>query len=417
MASILLMPVGSHGDVHPFVGLGRALQARGHEVTLITSAYFEPLAKKAGLPFVGVGTPEDFQAAMDHPDLWHPTRAFRAVAEVGPLRWMRHGYQLVADRHVPGRTVVVSSLLGFGPRIAHEKLGVPLVTVHLQPSALYSKHAPPELAPTADRPWVPRWAKRLLFWVGFRYVIDPVVAGPTNAFRGELGLPPVRHFLNKWVHSPQRVVGLFPPWYGPPQPDWPANVTLTSFPLFDEAGLEELPADVERFLAEGTPPIVFTPGTANKQGHAFFAAAAEACASLGRRGLLLTRFPEQLPSPLPAGVRHFAYIPFSQVFPRAAAVVHHGGVGTTAQALAAGVPQLIMPLAHDQPDNAARVRRLGVGTSLPPQAFRGPAVAKALAGLTGSPAVAQRCREVADKLRGADPFGEACRAIEALVGG
>jgi rhamnosyltransferase subunit B len=416
MANILLMPVGSHGDVHPFVGLGKALQMRGHDVTLLTSTYFEGLAERARLPFVGIGTVEDFQAAMDHPDLWHPTRGFRAVAEFGPLRWMRHGYQLVAERYVPGKTVVVSSMLGFGARIAQEKLGVPLATVHLQPTALYSKYAPPDLGPTADRPWFPRWAKRLMFWIGYRFIIDPVVAEKTNAFRAELGLPPVRHFLDRWIHSPQCVIGLFPSWFSPPQPDWPPNVTLTSFPLFDERGLAELPQDVERFLAEGEPPVVFTPGSAMKQGQAFFAAAIEACQKLGRRGVLLTRFPEQVPSPLPPGVRHFEYVPFSQVFPLAAAVVHHGGVGTTAQALAAGVPQLIMPLSHDQPDNAARVRRLGVGSSLSPQAFRGPAVAEALAGLTGSPEVAARCREIADRLRGADPFTEACRAIEALAG-
>lgn len=417
MANILLMPVGSHGDVHPYVGLGQALQARGHDVTLLTSVYFEPLAKKAGLPFVGIGTLEDFQAAMDHPDVWHPARGFRVVAEWGALAWMRHTYQLVAERYVPGRTVVVSSMLGFGPRIAQEKLGVPLASLHLQPTALYSKYAPPDLGPTAAMPWLPRWVKHLMFWIGYRFLLDPVVAARTNAFRAELGLPPVSHFLERWIHSPQCVIGLFPPWFSPPQPDWPPNVTLTSFPLFDERGLADLPPDVDQFLAADEPPVVFTPGTAMKQGQAFFAAAVEACQKLGRRGVLLTRFPEQVPSPLPPGVRHFEYVPFSEVFPRAAAVVHHGGVGTTAQALAAGVPQLIMPLAHDQPDNAARIRRLGVGLSLLPKAFRGPAVAKALGQLIGSPEVAARCRDVAAKLQGADPFGEACRAIEALVSG
>ncbi len=414
MANILLMPVGSHGDVHPFVGLGRALQARGHDVTLITSTYFEPLAKKAGLPFVGIGTVEDFLKCLDHPDAWRPRRAFRVVAEAGLLPWMRHSYQLVAERHVPGRTVVVSSALGFGPRIAQEKLGVPLATVHLQPSILYSKHAPPELAP-AFWPWLPLWLKRLLYWVGYRFVIDPVVAPQTNAFRAELGLPAVRAFLDQWIHSPQCVIGMFPAWFGPPQPDWPPNVTLTGFPLYDERGLEELPAEVEQFLAAGEPPVAFTPGSANKQGQAFFAAAVEACRRLGRRGLLLTRFPEQVPSPLPDGVRHFAYIPFSQVLPRAAAVVHHGGVGTVAQALAAGVPQLVMPLAHDQPDNAARVRRLGVGRAIGVKKFRGPAVAAALGELIGSAEVRDNCRAVAAKFAGVDAIGAACRVIEGLV--
>jgi rhamnosyltransferase subunit B len=416
MAEILLMPVGSHGDVHPFVALGNALQARGHDVTLLTSAYFEGLAKKAGLPFVPIGTVEDFLACLDHPDMWHPSRSFQVIAEWGLIPWMRETYRLVAERYQPGRTVVVSSGLGFGPRIAQEKLGVPLATIHLQPSMLYSKHAPPELAPTIALPWYPRWLKRLLFWIGFKFVIDRAVGPQTNAFRAELGLPPVSGFLNRWIHSPQCVIGLFPPWFGPPQPDWPPNVTLTSFPLYDERGLAEPPPEVEEFLNAGTPPIIFTPGSAMKQAQAFFTTAIEACQKLGHRGMLLTRFPEQLPPELPEGIRHFGYVPFSQVFPRAAAVVHHGGIGTTAQALAAGVPQVVMPFAHDQPDNGTRVCRLGVGDMIRPTAFRTPKVAQLLGALIESPDVAERCRWVAEKLEGIDGIVETCRLIEGLAG-
>jgi UDP:flavonoid glycosyltransferase YjiC (YdhE family) len=416
MANILLMPVGSHGDVHPFVALGQALRSRGHDCTLITSAYFETLAKRTGLPFVGIGTAADFQKCLDHPDMWHPTRGFRAVAEWGMLPWMRTTYQMVADRYVPGKTVVVSSALGFGPRIAQEKLGVPLATIHLQPSMLYSKHAPPHLGPSIGRPLLfPRLIRRLIFWIGYRFVIDPVVAQETNAFRAELGLPPVRRFLDHWIHSPQCVIGLFPDWFGPPQADWPPNVILTGFPLFDERGLDDLPAELDAFLRAGDPPIVFTPGSAMKQGQTFFATAVEACAKLGRRGILLTRFPEQVPMALPASIRHFEYVPFSQVFPRAAAVVHHGGIGTTAQALAAAVPQLVMHMAHDQPDNAAHVLRLGVGKPISPKSFRAPAVTKALGELLNSPEIAMRCRSVAAMIGDTDSVGVATSAIEALV--
>src|SRR5262249_49186876 len=166
MANILLMPVGSHGDVHPFVAVGRALQARGHEVTLITSGYFENLARKAGLPFVPIGTAAEFQGCLDNPDIWHPTSGFRALAEFRLLPWRRLAYQTVAERYVPGRTAVVSSALGSGARLAHEKLGIPLATIHLQPSMLYSKHAPPHLAVTVGRPWLfPRPVRRFVFWL------------------------------------------------------------------------------------------------------------------------------------------------------------------------------------------------------------------------------------------------------------
>jgi UDP:flavonoid glycosyltransferase YjiC (YdhE family) len=257
--------------------------------------------------------------------------------------------------------------------------------------------------------------KRLVYWLADRLAIDPVAAPATNAVRDELGLPPVRRLLGDWCHSPQRIVGLYPPWFAPPQPDWPPQLVLTGFPLFDERGLSEPPPELADFLAGGDAPVVFTAGSAMRQGHTFFREAAVACGLLKRRGLLLTRYPEQLPATLPDGVRHVSYVPFSQLLPHAAALVHHGGIGTTGQALAAGVPQLLMPMGHDQPDNAARVDRLGVGRSLPPRRFKAPTVARLLGELLGSAEVAARCREVAGKFDGANPLAETCRLIEGLL--
>jgi UDP:flavonoid glycosyltransferase YjiC (YdhE family) len=153
-----------------------------------------------------------------------------------------------------------------------------------------------------------------------------------------------------------------------------------------------------------------------RQGSAYFAAVAAALARLGRRGLLLTPFREQLPATLPPGVAHFDYVPFSQVLPRAAAFVHHGGIGSCAQGLAAGVPQVVMPMAHDQPDNADRLRRLGVSRTLPPKHFRGPELAAVLDELGRDERTAKACREVAERFRGADALGETCRLIEELAG-
>jgi UDP:flavonoid glycosyltransferase YjiC (YdhE family) len=204
----------------------------------------------------------------------------------------------------------------------------------------------------------------------------------------------------------------FPPWFAPAQADWPENLVQTDFPLWDEGSDAAFAPEVEAWLAEGEPPVVFTPGSANIFGRPFFQAAVDACQRLGRRGVLLTRFAEQLPQRLPGGVKHFAYIPFRRLLPRAAALVHHGGIGSTAQALAAGVPQLIMPLAHDQFDNAARVRRLGAGDWLPSSRFRGPAVASKLGGLIGSQAVQAACRGISEKYSGRDGIAATADAIE-----
>jgi UDP:flavonoid glycosyltransferase YjiC (YdhE family) len=414
MAQMLLIPVGSAGDVHPFIALALALRERGHRVTVITSVYFESLIRKAGLDFVGLGTVEEFESVLLHPDGWHPRRGFPVVFRWGVLPWIRRLYDIIAERYIPGETVVAASLLAFGARLAQEKLGVPTVSVELQPAVLRSCRQAPVLPGFAMPDWLPSPLKRLAYWLGDVLVLDPVIAPETNAVRAELGLPPVRRLLDAWWHSPDRIIGLYPAWFAPPQPDWPSQLVLTGFPLFDERGLTDAPREVHEFLDQG-PPLIFTAGSAMRQGHAFFAESAEACRLLGRRGLLVTRYAEQLPATLPEGVRHCAYIPFSQLLPRSAALVHHGGIGTTAQALAAGVPQLVMPMSHDQPDNAARVMRLGVGRSLAPQRFQARAVARLLDDLLTSPDVPIRCAEVARHFHGAEPIADACRTIAELL--
>jgi UDP:flavonoid glycosyltransferase YjiC (YdhE family) len=408
---IILSPVGSAGDVHPMIGLALALRRRGHQVTFVTSAYFSQTLAELGLEHVELGTKEDFLRLAQHPDLWQPVKSFAYICRHGISQLLRPQYEIIAERFEPGRTLVVSSCLGFGARIAQEKLGVPLVTVHLQPSVMWSEHQSPVLPGMYSGRLAPRWLKRWQFRLGESLLIDPVVREVTGPFREQLGLPPVRQTL-RWWNSPQLVLGLFPRWYAPPQPDWPPNVVLTQFPLWDESELATLSADVEAFLQNGDPPIVFTPGSAMMHGHSFFQAAVRACRQLGRRGMLLTKFHQQIPRRLPSNVGHFPYAPFSCLLPRTAALVHHGGIGSTAQALAAGVPQLIMPMAHDQPDNAARVKRLGVGDWLRPRAFRGPAVARRLARLLDNELVQRNSVVVARRFVGVDPLREACEAIE-----
>ena len=211
---------------------------------------------------------------------------------------------------------------------------------------------------------------------------DRVIAPGINTFREQIGLRrPVRRIMRDYWNSPLQVLALFPDWYGPKQADWPIQTVVTRFPLYDENDQVAVPAELERFLAEGSPPVLFTPGSANLQARHFFEAGLEACRMLGLRALLVTRYAKQLPPTLPQGVRHFAYVPFGHVFPRCAVLVHHGGIGTVAQGLAAGVPQLVMAMSHDQPDNGYRLRRMGAGDYLYPKAFTPGRVAEALAEL------------------------------------
>jgi UDP:flavonoid glycosyltransferase YjiC (YdhE family) len=263
---------------------------------------------------------------------------------------------------------------------------------------------------------LPRWIKRLLWWAADRFLLDPVIGPVTDDIRARVGLPPVRPVMLRTIHSPRLTVGLWPDWFAPRQPDYPPFVKLTGFPLFDGGTTAQpVPPDVSAYLAAGEPPIVFTPGSANVHGHAFFTAAVDAAARMGRRAMLLTRSTEHLPANLPPNVRHFPFAPLSLILSRCAALVHHGGIGTTAAALAGGIPQLIMPMSHDQPNNAHWVKRLGVGDRLMPKKFTGANVAKALGQLLGSAQVRAKCAEVATRCAAQDGISETADLIEAVV--
>jgi rhamnosyltransferase subunit B len=408
---VLVFPVGSAGDVHPFVGLAQRLRDRGHAVTVFTSGYFGPLITRAGLEFVETLSAEDYVELQKNADLWKPIKSFKVLFEHPRVAEdIRRQFRLIEERFVPRDTVVVAGTLAFGPRIARDKLGVPTVSAHVQPAVIKSAVRTPVYA-GGMKPWWPRWLKRAMFWVADRWIVDPIIGPAVNGFRAELGLPPVRHILTEWLHSPDRVLGLFPDWYGPPAPDWPPQVRLTGFPLYDERDVKPLGEDVRAFLDAGSPPVVVTFGSAMLFARPYFTAAAEALKSLGRRGILLTPYREQVPAELPPGVAHFDYVPFGELLPRAAALIHHGGIGTAAQGLAAGVPQLVMPLAHDQPDNADRLRRLGVGRALVPRRFTAGNIARQLEAID-TEEVRRACRDVAGKFVGTDPLTRACELIE-----
>jgi rhamnosyltransferase subunit B len=397
---VLLTPVGSAGDVNPFVIVGRELRRRGHRVTLIAPVVFAPVASNAGLDFVPLGTAEEFEQVTNDPDLWHPRRGLKVVL-TQIARNLRRAYAILEKVYEPDQTMLLAGSLALAARTFDETHKVPMVTMHLAPSIFRSDFKQPAMPSGADISGWPRWIKRFLWWGLDGLAIDPLIAPALNAWRAELGLSPVSRIFKSWINSPQRVLGLFPDWFGEPQADWPAQLRLTGFVLSDEScAPDSREPGLGQFLAKGAAPVVFTPGSANRQAASFFRAAIDATARLGRRALLVTSFREHLPALLPEHAHHLTYATFATLFPRAAAVVHHGGIGTTAQGLAAGVPQLIMPMGFDQPDNAARIIRLGVGVAIGPSRFTAERVAAALSRLLSSAAVGDACRRYRERVDG-----------------
>ncbi len=359
---IVITALGSGGDVFPFIAIGQVLQQRGHTVALLANPHFANAVAQAGLLLVPLGTEDEYLAALRQPEIWHPRRGF-AVIWRQLMALTPRILATLEGQIVPHQTVLVGSTLSLATRLAQERHGLPAAMVHLSPNCFLSAYEFPVTSAQPLPGWMPLWARRALLTAIDRGMLDATCAPPLNALRTTLGLPPVRSVMRRWLHSPDLTLGAFPDWFAAPQPDWPASAVVTGFPRLHTPAESPLPEAVQAFLSAGSPPLVFTAGTGMTQAKAFFTCAFQTVTALQQRALFVTRFPEILPDALPAEVWVADHLPFDRLLPQVAALVHHGGIGTTAAALAAGIPQLIAPFAFDQFDNAARVVRLGVGRS------------------------------------------------------
>ena len=399
MAEILLLPFGSAGDVFPFIWLGRQLKARGHRVRMITACLFEEHAIRAGLEFISLGKKDEFEAMIRDPRIWKSGIGTKVVFDFAAKSVEPY---LAAIESCGPVDLMLAPVTAFAARLAREKHGVPLLTVHLQPAVFVSVHETPLLHP-AMRLFnkLPVWLKRL--FLALPNPVDLFALPTVRRICHANGVKPPRSLWREWWDSPDGVLALFPEWFAQPQPDWPANLMQWTFPLEDLAKEQALAPELAAFLEQGERPVVFTPGSANVQASRFFAVAAEAVRRVGCRAVFVTRDPGQVPKELPAGVITVEYAPFSTLLRHAAAFVHHGGVGTMSQGFAAGVPQLIMAMAHDQPDNADRLQRLGAGISLSVRQFTPERLTRELNRLRHELVIRQAALRCAENLHPAPP--------------
>jgi len=232
----IMTALGSYGDVHPIAGLGSALHRRGHQVMIIANPNFQPVIESVGAKLLPLGTQKEYEELADHEDLWHPIRGPLLVMRTGVVQYLRELYALIESHYRPGETVLVAHPLDMASRIFQEKHAAPLASLVLAPLMLRSYHQTPTFSKMLTSSWVPRWLRRFQFWVADRCVIDPLLGPPINELRQELDLqPPASGIFRDWNLSPQLVLGLFPEWFARAQPDWPKQVALTGFPLWERS--------------------------------------------------------------------------------------------------------------------------------------------------------------------------------------
>ena len=379
MARVVLATWGSYGDLFPIVGLALELKRRGHDATVATCAYYGELVTSLGLGFHPV--PPDIDPNDRQMFEW------LLDARRGPDRLLRgllapavEASYAATEAVARGADLIVSHPVTFAAPLVARKLGIPFVSTVLAPLSFFSRYDFPVLP---GFPGAVFLKERGPFACGIlRSLVRAITRhgmAPVDRLRERLGLPDAGHPLFEGQFSPLATLALFPTVLAEPQPDWPANVVRTGFVSYN--GPDPMPQPLLDFLDAGPPPVTFTLGTSAVGAPGdFFREAASACVEVGCRGVLLVgRLPGNERPPAPAeGVMAIDYAPHAALFPRSAVIVHQAGMGTTSQALRAGKPQLIVPHAHDQPDNAYRVNQMGVARVCSPTRFRSARVASHL---------------------------------------
>ena len=400
------------------IAIGLELRQRGHQVVFATHREYGD--KIAALEFefhpmrphnTALTDPEEMARLMDL------KTGTKHVAN-----WVcSHLRETYADLMVSAKDadLILATEGVFAARMVAEILGIPWAFVALQPASFLSAHDPsvlPVLPLLSKLGRLSSLANRGV--VQLTKLMSKSWAEPIHHLRRDLGLPPLagNPFIDD-KYSPYLVLAMFSPSFAQPQPDWPPNTVITGFAFYDGGSEQGLPTQLQQFLAAGEPPIVFTLGSAAVMSPgSFFQESIQAAEQLNRRAVLLigkNAPPEGLSSDIVA----VGYVPHSKVFPQACAIVHQGGVGTTGQALRAGRPTLVMPYSHDQPDNAARVARLGTSRTLVRSQYAAPRVAQELQRLLTNASYVDRAATVGQLLQAEEGARVASDAIEKLLAG
>jgi len=358
---ILFVPFGSEGDVNPLLWLAGLLAERGHHPVFLLTPHYGHLAAKRGFEWHPIGTEEDFHRMAGDPGLWKPGLGSWRVAQAmhASLATYENAFGLLEGNF----DLVVTSSLGLAASALAESRGIPRLMLHLQPMVVRSHGDMPVL--TDGGAWF-RHAPEIIHDAAL-FVVDGILnrtmLPPLNRFRLTLGLPRLRDFYRDALMRAEGVALLAPAWFSPPQPDWPDGLRQFDFPL-SSAVPHPLPQSLSAWLDAGDPPVLWTHGSANVHLEKAWNLARDVTRKVGGRALLVGKVSPEFA--LPDAIRHLGHVPFEDLLPRCRGIVHHGGIGTTSKAFAARIPQLVIPLAHDQHDNAARVERLQAGLEARP---------------------------------------------------
>ena len=414
---VILNTFGSFGDIHPYMSIAFELQARGHDPVIATMEAYREKILGAGLSFAAVRP--DIPAPGEQGDelisrIMQPLSGPKFLMEEVIFPAIRDAYGDLTRALTGGDLLVTHPAAPAGPLVGR-KTGIPWISTVLAPLSFFSVYDPP--VPPAFQ-----WLNKLhSLGPGFTKLLHASMKQFYNlndftSLRNELGIADYGHPIFEGQHSPTLILALFSKLFGPPQPDWPKQTRITGFCFYDGRHERPMPVELSEFLNSGEPPIVFTLGSsAVWVGRNFFRQSIAAARQLGRRAVLLVGDRANFSEELPDGIIAADYAPYEVLLPRAGAVVHHGGVGTTSQGLLAGVPTLIVPFAFDQFDNAEHARRLGTSRTLYIKNYAVGSAVRELGELLKTQDYAEKAKQVSDQLKQENGARRAADLIEKVL--
>jgi rhamnosyltransferase subunit B len=415
---IVITSFGSFGDVFPYIGLALGLRDRGHHVVLAMPAFYRERVEAEGVDFHPVRPDVDPTDRETVRRIMDSARGTEYIVRELIMGSLRASYDDLSGASRGADLLVTHPITFAGPILAQVQ-GLSWVSTVLAPMSFFSAHDLPVFPPAPGLKRLERVPGASAALVAMARLSSRGWGRQVYRFRRELGLDHGGHPVFEGQHSPALVLALFSRVLAEPQPDWPPNVVVTGAIPYNGAGSEaQLSPELQEFLRDGAPPVVFTLGS-SAVGAAgdFYEESLQAIRRLEIRAVLLVGpHAENRPrTSLPDGVMLVPFAPHAKLFRQAAVVVHQGGAGTLHQGLRSGRPTLVVPFAHDQPDNAWRAERLGVSRTVPARSYTARSAAREIARLLSDERIRARAEEVADQVRAEDGVGAACDAIERII--
>jgi len=411
--AITLIAPGSRGDVQPYVALGTGLKKAGHTVRVLTSQDFEALVTTYNLDFWDLGgamqtVAQEMQHLLEQGNFLKILASMGETAQQLVNQASRNGLEACQDADIiiagPGGLFVGQAL--------SEKLAIPFIPAHYFP-----------LTPTGEFPnalvplppmRLPAWANRLSHHLAQQMLWQNYRAADSKARREILHLPPAPFWGPFGALEKQTILYGYSPHVIPPPADWPDAVHVTGYWFLEPPAGWEPPAELVAFLQAGPPPVYIGFGSmVNRKAEETTHLILEALARTGQRGILSAGWGGLQQRDLPETVMMIGGVPFDWLFPQMAAVVHHGGAGTTSIGLRAGVPSIVIPFMGDQPFWGRRVYELGVGPHpIPHRHLTVDRLAEAIHYAVTDSAMRARAAHLGERIRAENGVAQAVALIE-----